>query len=184
MKKYFVIGGATVLVGVLALLILWASRPSTSTIIVPKTDQQTIKNNDPVKIETAYFSVTLPAGFQIKSQQENATSQDLIQIVATEPRSNGKQLAINVGKLPADGIAGVASYNLRIKNPTIYSPTEFGGMQAGVPTFFSVTTSVYEITGFWPHANLYASISASGSPSEKTAINTDYVATLDAWRWQ
>jgi hypothetical protein len=184
MKKYVAIAGVLVLITAVILINVWARKPSNSTIIVPSTTTPLQKAKQPVVIETAYFTVTLPSGFEIKSQVENATSQDLMQIVATEPRSNGKQIAISVGQLPKEGIAGVASYNLRVKNTDMYTQTEFGGMQSAVPTFYSATPSVYEITGFWPHASLYAAISASGSPSEKTDINNDYIATLDTWKWR
>ncbi|MFO0882166.1 MAG: hypothetical protein U0491_01835 [Candidatus Saccharimonadales bacterium] len=184
-KRWVIIGIGAVLVSALvAALIIMFHAPSKSVVKQPTQQSETVKNPDPIPITTAYFSTTLPPGFAIKSQEENPNSQDLLQLVATKTHSNGQQIAINVATMGPDGINGVASYNLRAKNPAQYTPVEFGGMPIGVESFYSQTASVYEITGFWPKGNLYASISVSGAPGDRDTINKLYSQVLDGWRWR
>lgn len=158
-------------------------RPSKS-IVTPVSQTSTAPKNERQQVTTAYFTVLLPPGFEVKTQEENATAQDVAQIVATQPRSGGQQIAINVATVGKEGLQGVASYNLRVKTPETYTKVEFGGMPAGVPTFYSQTDNMYEITGFWVRAGLYASISVSGVPNDKQPINVAYAQTLDGWQWK
>ncbi len=185
-KKWWVttvVAVVLILVTVIVLIVLFHA-PSKSVVTQPKTTTQRSEDSNPTPVDTAYFTMRLPAGFVTKSQQENATAQDVLQLVATKVRSNGQQVAINLATMPSDGLPGVASYNLRSKNPSIYTPIEFGGMPAGVPTFYSQTATAYEITGFWVNGGLYASISVSGAPNDKSAINQLYAQVLDSWRWR
>lgn len=185
-KSYFFVIAAVIVAVAIAASIIFSQLPSKSTI-KPANSGASLQeqNGQPKKVETAYFITTLPAGFEIKTNTESVSSgQDMIQIVATQPRSNGQQIAITAGVLPSEGLGGVASYNLRIKNPDTYTQIEFGGMPAGAPTFYSTAGAGYEITTFWPQAALFSSISVSGISADKTAINQTLTQVLGSWQWR
>jgi|GEM_PF-6271631 len=146
------------------------------------TSQPTVQA--PKKIDTAYFAVTVPASFEVKTNVESDNTQNIIQIVAVQSHANGQQIAVTVGVLPSAGLADIASYNLRIKNPDTYSTIEFGGMPAGAPTFYSTAGAHYEITTFWPRASLVATISVSGNSDSKTEINQALMQVLGSWQWR
>lgn len=184
-KKILIIVCVVAVIIVCAVLIsIWARQPSTSTIIPTDTNTSSAQQSSPQKIDNAYFTATLPVGFTIKTNTENVNSTELVQIVATRQDGTGQQIAVTIGLLPADNLAGVSSYNLRVKNSAVYQPVEFGGMRADAKLFYSQTDSFYEITAFMTRASLYASVSASGLPNDKTTIDQSLVNFLDTWQWR
>lgn len=186
MRKNYIIVAASVFLVILAgiILFIWARQSSTGTIKDPQKSAEVEKASTPVKIDTAYFTAILPPGFVVKSNTENASSQDLIQIVATRPSSNGQQISISVGTLPKEGIGAVSSYNLRVSTPETYKKTEFAGMPSGLTTFYSQSQTAYEITSFWVRGGLYAMVSASGLPTQKDDINQSLVTMFANWQWR
>lgn len=159
-------------------------KPSKSVITPPSNTSNTTTEESALPINTAYFTTTLPAGFRIKTQTENATATDVLQIVATQNNSNGQQIGISLATLGNDGLRGVSAYNLRIRDPATYRLIEFGGMPADVPTFYNRSDTHYGITGFWVRNGLYASIAVSGAIGDEPAINQNYLFVLNNWRWR
>lgn len=184
MKKIILAISVIAFVMVISIAVAWSLKPSRAVIKSADKPVATAQSNESVVLKTAYFNVTLPSGFVVKNQTENANPLDVMQITATKSNANGRQVAISIGVLPEEGLAGVSSYNLRVKNPDTYKKTEFGGMPAGIPTFFSSADSIYGITGFWVNGSLYAAITISGIDSDRTIINQTYATLLDAWAWK
>lgn len=184
-KALIIVVSTVVLVAIVAIVIILLQKPSKS-VVTPRTGGSGVKTEQSVAlpINTAYFTATLPVGFKIKSQTENATASDILQIVATQNNSNGQQIGINLATIAKEGLGGVASYNLRVKNPDIYKPIEFGGMPANVPTFYNRSETEYGITGFWVRDGLYASIAVAGTRADEALINQHYMQLLDSWRWR
>lgn len=173
-------------IGLIAIFLLWSRQPSKSNITPQPT--QSAPNDTaaaPVKIDTAYFTTTLPAGFVVKTNTESSTNtQQLVQIVAVQPKAQGQQIAITIGQLPADGLAGVSSFTLRSKNPSTYAPVEFGGMPADAKLFSSTNDAVYEITAFSTRSALYAAIASSGITANQTDTNKNLMSVLTDWTWR
>jgi hypothetical protein len=187
MKKLIIfIAAAIIAIGAAIAVFIVVQRPSKSTVRQNQdqtaTDQTEIQKTK--TIETAYFIVTIPASFEVKTNTESNNTQNMLQIVAMQPHASGQQIAVTVGVLTGGGLADIASYNLRIKNPSTYNTVEFGGMPAGAPTFYSATGADYEITTFWPRASLVATISVSGNSDSKTEINQALMQVLGSWQWR
>lgn len=133
-----------------------------------------------IPITTAYFSTTVPSGFKAESPAKPTTSPQLVQMSFNY--SQGGQLSITIGLLPVDGLEGVGDYNFRLKLPETYSHSQFAGMPSTATAFFSLAGD-NEVTVFWPHTNLYAMLSVSGSDEQNTVLRGALVTILDRWRW-
>lgn len=177
---------AVIAIGLAAALWVWSRQPSKSNIATQPS--QSVLGQEvaaPEKIETAYFTALLPVGFVVKTNTESSTNtQELVQIVAVQPKAQGQQIAITIGQLPADGLAGVSSFALRNKNPNTYLPIEFGGMPADAKLFNSTNDAVYEITAFMTRSALYAVIASSGISANQTDTNKNLMSVLTSWTWR
>ena len=184
MKKYIAIAGVVLLVAIVIIFLVFSHQPSKGKIEPAKNlDSSTTSQSKVETVETAYFTAPLPVGFVVKSNTENASPETMIQVVATKPQSQGEQIAITLGTLPSDGLAGVSSYNLRIKNPDTYKQIEYGGLPANSPTFHSDNGTNYEVTVFLTHASLYAVVSVSGISADASNINQVLESTIGNWKW-
>ena len=183
-RKFPVLVFFILLIAVGIAVFFWARQSSTKTANNPEASEDIQESTSAVKIETAYFTAILPSGYKVTSNIESASSQDLIEITAVNQNTNNHQLTIRIGQLPKDGFAGVPSYANRVNNPAVYTRTEFAGMPVGAPTFYSNTGGNYEITSFWEHAGLYASVTATGPSQQSSDVNQALVTTFSNWRWR
>lgn len=184
MKKIFALGVAAMLLIVLICIFYYLYHtPTSSKINNPAPDDVAKSEPSDEKLETGYFTSVLPSGYSVTEQHENGEIRELLQLVANKPTPRGQQIAITVDMLPKMGIDEVGNYSMRKKNPDLYFPIEFGGMPAGVPTFWNQSSDTYSIVGFWYTDSLYASIAVSGVVTEKQKINQDYMKILDSWQW-
>lgn len=183
MKKAYYALAVVCLCGIVLLLVYWAKQPTKTTVVLKSLPDTAVTSNS-VELSTEFFTATLPAGFIVKSQTKNATSQDLLQIMATQPVSSGGQIAITIGVLSNQGLDGVASYNMRIKSPETYVKTVFGGGQGAVISFYGQQNAIYELSGFWPKDDRYASIAVSGLQSQKEATIKYYTQVISSWQWR
>lgn len=184
MKKYIALASIILLTASAVLFFVFSHQPSKGKIEPSKNDNKSsVPQSKAEIIETAYFRAPMPVGFIVKSNTENATPETMIQVVATKPQSQGEQIAITLGTLPNDALAGVSSYNLRVKNPDTYLPVEYGGLPANSPTFHSDNGTNYEVTIFLSHASLYAAVTVSGISSDASNINQALESIVGNWQW-
>lgn len=177
-------------IGAFALLIMcglgvyfWMNQPVGAKIKIRQpADNIKAEVDQAIPIDTAYFSTTLPPGFKIKSQVEKPGGPQMIQIFSSSTNNADGQLAITVGALPSDGLSGISDFSYRQRNTDLYINMQFAGLPAGASSFSSKKGD-NEITVFWPHAAMYAMISASSS-GHKTIANSAMEAVIGQWNWK
>lgn len=167
----------------LALLYFWAKRPVNSNVNISATRELPQATLTPsVPLNTDYFLTTLPAGFAAQSITEKDNGPQLLQISAMSSTKDQCQLALTIGRLPQEGLSGVADYNYRISNQNLYQNTDLEWLPEESVAFIS-TENFNEITLIWPHQTLYAIVSLSGPQSLPIAKqNLEHV--ISSWRWK
>ncbi|HSX15678.1 MAG TPA: hypothetical protein VLF40_02720 [Candidatus Saccharimonadales bacterium] len=168
---------------VIIILRLWAGGPSTGTVHEGK-PIITAKNEapkEPLAVDTAYFTVTLPPGFTVRRQSDTPDRPIQLELVA----SNGhQQFAVTVGTLPSGGLEGLGDYNLRVTQTADYEPYRPAGIPIESTAFRNLTGDV-GFTDFWPHGSKYAEISLT---SDGAATMPELFGTFEQashnWQWK
>lgn len=180
MKRKISILLIIVAVVALACLLLWrwASSPVTTTIHTPEPIAQTpTPTTQP--ITTEYFTTTVPASHRVLANPSGQKSR--VQIATHQPRANGEQLSIVSDVLPAEGLAGVGDYNMRVKTSTYQTYTD-AALPEGAKGFRR-TDGTKEITVFLVHGGRYATITASGNGLTETELKNLALKTTTDWQW-
>jgi hypothetical protein len=154
----------------------WANTPNQQTITV----QSQVQNPKPdyVKLDTVYFSSVSPQDWQVRQQ----LSQGRLQIRVFAKSTNSGQMSIVVDTLPAEGLAGVGDYNLRIRSPDKYEIYADDSLPSGTKAFKDTTSSpVYTV--FMTNGSRYASISISEMTSVETTLTLMHKVTAQ-WLWK
>jgi hypothetical protein len=156
--------------------IKWANTPSRQTITVESQAQS--PKPDYVKLDTIYFSSVNPQAWQVRQQ----TNQGRLQVQTFAKSANSGQMAIVVDTLPAEGLAGVGDYNLRIRSPDQYEIYTNDGLPSGTKAFKNKTSSpVYTV--FMTNNSRYASITISEMTSVETTLTLMHKVTAQ-WVWK
>jgi predicted phage tail protein len=141
-------------------------------------------HSKPVSVNTSYFTAILPATFSIKRQANAPPAPFLLQLEANTPATVDEQLAITVGKLPADGLRGIGDYNLRIKQSNVYSQTTFSNLPSHAIAFQNANPPA-ALTVFWPHGTRYAELTVSTSGGATySQLKTIYGQIITQWKWK
>ena len=162
----------------------WANRPADGTLHTgtPTAHSPTEETaTEPLSIQTDYFTTRLPAGFTIKRQETTPDKPTRLQFVAANKH---QQFAITIAALPAEGLPGVGSYNLRVTDTATYEPYR----PAGIPTAataFRALSGPPAFAAFWPNGNLYAEIAlTSDGAATLSDLFNSFVQASHAWEWQ
>lgn len=191
MTKRLRVGGAILLAGAIAcvgLLALrqWANRPADGSLHTKAPIITDDLNNfdasaEAVSVQNEYFTVGLPAGFKVKRQTDTPKDPTLLQLVANDKH---RQLAITVATLPPEGLVGVGSYNLRVKNTAAYEPLVLEGMPPAAVAF-QATEGPPAFVVFWPHGERYAEIAlTSDGGATFNELSDSFLQTIQTWQWR
>jgi hypothetical protein len=140
---------------------------------------------DPIGVTSTYFSTTLPSSFTIKRQQEFATGGPiLLQLVANTASTTDQQFAVTVGTTPTDGLAGIASYHLRVTDTTTYSAYTSPTLPSGTVAF-RTRSGPAALTIFWPRGDRYVELAfSSDGGTSVEPLELLYAHVLDNWKWK
>lgn len=146
------------------------------------------KTPDATDIKSNYFQLSLPAGYRLQSKSDSVQGL-LYQQTLVKPSTMGSVVInIAVKELPAGGLSGDSSYQLRVKNPSKYvmSSESIGGRTVVVAS----DAQAGAVTAFMTSGGYMATISASSGVSNPTTNDNNATQrkalqpVLEAWRWQ
>lgn len=195
MKRRLVRWGVPLLVAVAlaavvtATLTHWMNGSSDGTVRMgtPVAQKQATNTlpTEPVSVTSSYYTTTLPGGFTVRRQAEVANSgPTLAQFSANTNSEADQQIGITIGRLPSDGLAGVADYHLRTSDAATYAAFTPAGLPAGALAFRTVQGPA-AITIFWPHDTLYAELSFSTEgQAASSALLATYNRVIGSWTWK
>jgi len=167
----------------------WMNGGSDGTVHMgtPVAQKQTVNTlpTEPVSVTSSYYTTTLPGGFTVRRQADVTSSgPTLAQFSANTRSETDQQIGITIGRLPSDGLAGVADYHLRTSDTATYAAFTPAGLPAGALAF-RTTQGPAAITIFWPHDALYAELSFSTEgQAASNALLTTYSQVLANWAWK
>ncbi len=185
---------ALIIVGAVWLGVHLLTTPATGHVI-PTSDYQPRSKKSTVSpaaisagtLETAYFDMKLPVGYQPQPATP-AVPGLLYQQTLLKPSSVGSLIvAMAVKTMPEGGLGNDSAYALRQQHPEQYSFTK---QQVGGDTIVIVTDAQSAaVVAFWPHGTYVATLSVTSGVStpghsdaseEKDALQP----LITAWRWR
>jgi hypothetical protein len=166
------------LVGYMAHMYLrWANSPVSQTIQTTNT-KENLPTTDTKVLKTKVFETKILANYRVR-QDKQQTPDAVTHTNAFEPVTNGKQLAITTGVLPAGGIQEIADYKYRLTYPNIYKKTTVAGFSDGA----AFQTAQGELTVVMIHEGTYAILSVT-NPKNTIDTTKDLLETVrQNWVW-
>jgi hypothetical protein len=140
---------------------------------------------EPVTIDTSFFSTTLPAGFTVKRKVDNPSATPLqLELAANTGSRTDQQFSATIGTMPPDGLSGIGDYNLRSTDTTTYAKIALPNLPSGAVAFHSISGPA-ALTIFWPRTTHYAEISfTTESGTSQDSLQTTYSSVMAAWSWK
>lgn len=180
-SKLFRVSMVVVILGAFGAIFLyrWSSEPVT-TIITPEqvSVNQSDRRNDYQPVETRLFSTKVPGAWKVRKTSDDTNASKLTAFGSSNPQG---KVAIVSDSLPTDGLSGVADYNLRSSQPTLYRRTSINGISNGVIVFENKQQTV-SYTAFLLHDDSYASVTTSSTVTTE-ASKALLAQVLDDWQW-
>ncbi len=171
--------GICLVVGAIGMYLVasWANRPIEQTIdstppadVTPGTTFKTVR--------TSQFTTKVQENFR-EQTTENPKQPGLVQTLLHDTKDTGEQIGITVNHLPADGLHGVADYNLRAATPATYKPYTNPDLPADSQAFQKIDDS--ELSLFMTYKGRYASITASNH--DLSTLISLLKTIVDNWQW-
>lgn len=186
LKTYLLAGTAGLFIIFVILALIWSRQPSRtipdSQAVQGASVQVSTKN-----LATDLFTTIIAGTLIIKSQNLQAHGNILQQLYLAsnvsqlgDPKT--EQLAVTIGKLPAEGLNSISDVQIRLRSPGIYLPQPAGVYPAGAKVFVNNTNN-YEIAVFWPHGSNYASVVISGTVDRRSDLESLVNTVLTNWQW-
>lgn len=126
------------------------------------------------------FKTVLPAGFT--ASDASLPSGDVRVRVLAIQRAERQQAAFIGGILPQEGLAGLADYNLRIKDTTKYLLSSRSTLPNGSVAFEAIDGTM--LTVFLVHGNDYAEITITGDPASTNELYNTMSIIQQEWTWK
>lgn len=176
MLVFFVVSGVFIYQ-----LIQWANKPVSQEIRIGNVtnDQQIPIGDQP--LTTQYFESKIPENFRIQTSAASPAQANLIQVVAYEQTSGGRQVGVRSDTLPAGGITGVGDYNYRAKTPEEY--TKYTNPDIPDLKHAFRKNDGTEITVFIAKGSRYASIAVL-SKSDPAKVEELLKKVMNNWQWK
>ena len=161
-------------------LLDWANSPVKQRVTSTDTTTTIEPEENPVEVSTPYFSTKLPAEYRIQTTK-NPNNPTMIQVSAFTTRDTQPQVGITSATLTSDGIQGVADYQYRAKETTIYNPMKSALFSSDSFEFEKKGGS--EFTAFLIQGTRYASITVSGEGVTTESMQSLRQFIAAHWYW-
>ncbi len=160
--------------------LVWANSPVKQRVTTVDTTTTTQSEQDPVDVTTPYFSTKLPAGYRVETAK-NPNNPTMLQVSAFTTRDSQPQVGITTATLPSDGMQGVADYQYRAKEVTIYNPMKSVLFSSDSFEFEKIGGG--EFTTFLVQGTRYASITVSGEAATTESMQSLRQFIAAHWFW-
>lgn len=163
----------------------WANNPSvTSGSAAPALAASSANNRANQALDTTYFSTVLPDDVLVRTKNEVAHGNILLQLLATNRTGQvDDQLGLTIGSLNGQPLSELSSVRLRLgdtKNYRQIAPDQTTAQAIS----FERTGETYEKAVFWPGGNgLYAAVVVSGTMDRSSYLNYLMSTILVGWQW-
>jgi hypothetical protein len=169
------------------LLHTWMSESAKGTVRTgaPIMHQQSPQTYTPLKLDTPYFTASLPGNFTLKRQNTlGQAGPILFQLSANTDSTTDQQFGATIGAMPAEGLPGISDYKLRITDTARYTKYTFTGQPENMVAFHTIGTPA-ALTVFWVHGERYGelSVSSDGAASQ-TALENTLRSVVKSWNWK
>ena len=135
------------------------------------------------KLETAYYTAILPAGYTIQSQNEPATTELLMETIAVGPNADSPTILISLHAVGGEGLSDIPLYR-QYASGSQGERVAFGGTPVAVETFTTKNTDSYEVIGFWRQGGIYAIIRANAKNNQNNPSNQIFAQIVSNWQWR
>lgn len=173
--------------GVLAAFVIinsWANSPQRTTVsTVAQPQVAGAAKPGSVPLQMSNFSSVLPDNIVIKNRVTKPQGIVLERLLAASAQQRqSDQLAVTVGRLPAEGLGELSDIQLRLRNPGDYRAVELLAAPEGAYAFRK--TAGFEISVFWADEQRFAAVVISGTTDRAGPLKTALDNLLENWRWQ
>lgn len=173
-------------IGVTALMLLsvviygWAMQPATGT---PIQTAAPTANAAPASttLQTAYYSTVVSGVYSVINQRDNISSPVLSSVAATQTGNGRGRIAITVAKIPNTGLSEVADIRSRKERADRYEQITVSRAPEAAVAFRS--KDAHEISLFWPHDSLYASVVITTTTGSVEYADSQLVDMIQSWTW-
>lgn len=136
-------------------------------------------------LDTAYFKTTLPGDILVRTNNEVAHGNTLIQLLATSRAGQVQdQLGVTIGILGNQQLTDVSSVRLRLGDTNNYRRASLPQLPAGA-VMFERTSELFEKAVFWPNGQgQYAAVVVSGTLDRSPYLDSLLVTVIKGWQWK
>jgi hypothetical protein len=164
----------------------WANRPVGTSLSETAVQGATTSNNRK-DLSTDYFTTNIASSFVVKSEKKVPHANLRLQMLLASDNdqsqtANTDQLAISIGSLTPEGLAGVSDVQFRVLHPQVYTEISDSDFPTGARAFVKDDMG-YEKSVFWTHGSYYVSVVVSGTTDRASALNRELDSVVVSWQW-